>query len=176
MLIVRCDDTGRLVFQIFYRGKCMFANCKLYMNAEVHSCQQCSIENLARCLALPANQPHMLHQRYNRCDTTSSLFEIGKRISFNMLVINIGHLLSLAEVGQSSGVTNGLATAKMYILLLYGVNINSCQSLNQLRYNYASKSDKSASLFPPTNGTFQQYNIKCPVALWIHNREAKLVV
>ena len=32
-LIVRCDDTGRLVVLIYYRGKCMFANCRVYMNA-----------------------------------------------------------------------------------------------------------------------------------------------
>ena len=176
MLIVRCDYTGRLVFLIFYRGKCMFANCILCMNAEVHSCQQYSIENLARCLALPANQPHMLHQRYKGCDTTSALFKIIKRIAYDMLVVTIRHLLYLAEVGQSSGVTNGLATAKMYTLLLCDVKISSCQSLNQLRYNYASKSDKSASLFPPTNCTFQQYTIKCQVAFWIQNLEAKLVV
>ena len=93
-----------------------------------------------------------------------------------MIVVNIGHLLFLAEVGQSSGVTNGLSTAKMYMLLLCDVNINSCQSLNQLRYNYASKSDTSAFLFPPTNGTFQQYTIKYHVALWMHNREGKPVV
>ena len=60
-LIVRCDDTDRLVFLIHYRGKCMFANYKVHMNAEVHYCQQDCIENLARSLALPANQPHMLY-------------------------------------------------------------------------------------------------------------------
>ena len=109
-------------------------------------------------------------------DTRSPLFKIGKRIAYNMLVVNIGYLLSLAEVGQSSGVTNGLDTANKYMLLLYGVKINSSQSLNQLRYNYASKSDKSVSLFPPTDGTFQQYTIKYQVALWIHSLEAKLGV
>ena len=41
---------------------------------------------------------------------------------------------------------------------------------------YASKSDKYASLFPPTDGTFQQYTIKYQVALWIHSLEAKPVV
>ncbi len=149
----------------------------VYIYAEVHSCQQDSIENLARCLALPANQPHMLHQRYNGCDTTSSLFKIGKRIAYNMLVVNIRHLLSLAEVGQVQCCDQWSFLCKdVYMLLLYGVKINSCQSLNQLRYNYASKSDKSASLFPPTNGTFQQYTIKYQVALRIHTLEARLVV
>ena len=44
-LIVRCDDTDRLVFLIYYHVKCMFAKCKVYMNADVHSCQQDSIEH-----------------------------------------------------------------------------------------------------------------------------------
>ena len=66
-------------------------------------------------------------------------------------------MLSLAELGQSSDVTNGLPTATKHALLLYEVKSRSWQSLNRLRYNYACKSDKSASLFPPTDGTFQQY-------------------
>ena len=90
----------------------MFANCKVYMNAEVHSCQQDTIGNLANLVLLP-NQLHMLHQRYNGCDTTSPVFKRSKGIAYNMLVVNIGPLLSLPEVGQSSGVTNGLATANM---------------------------------------------------------------
>ena len=86
--------------------------------------------------------------------------------------------MSLAEVGQYSGVTNRRPIAKKYVFLLYGVKGNSCQSLNQLCYNYASKSDTSASLFPPTDGTFQQYTIcvKYQVVLWIHSLEAIPVV
>ena len=128
-LIVRCDGTDRLVFLIYTTVENVCSPTAKYtsnMNAEVHSYQQDSIKNMARCLALPANQPHTLHQRYSVCDTTSSLFKIGKRIAYNMLVVNIGHLLSLAQVCQSSGVTNGLATANMYMLLRYGVKINSC--------------------------------------------------
>ncbi len=93
-----------------------------------------------------------------------------------MIVVNMRHLLFLAEVGQSSGVTNGLATAKMYMLLMYGEKINWCQSLSQLCYNYARKSDTSASLLSPTDGTFQQYTIKYQVALWIHSIEAKILM
>ena len=58
------------------------------------------------------------------CDTTSSLFKIGKRTAYNTLVVNI------AELIQSSDVTNGLPTATKYALLLYGVKGRSCHSLN----------------------------------------------
>ena len=67
------------------------------------------------------------------CDTTSSLFKIGKRTAYNTLVVNIADMLSLGELSQSSDVTNGLPTATKYALLLYGVKGRSCQSLNRLR-------------------------------------------
>ena len=47
-----------------------------------------------------------------------------------MLVVNIADMLSLAELIQSSDVTNGLPTATKYALLLYGVKGRSCESLN----------------------------------------------
>ena len=91
------------------------------------------------------------------CDTTTSLFKTCKRTAYNTLVVNIADMLSLAELGQSSDVTNGLPTETKYALLLYGVKGKSCQSLNRLRYNYACRSDTSASLFPPIDDAFEQH-------------------
>ena len=54
------------------------------------------------------------------CDTTSSLFKIGKRTAYSKLVLNIGDLMPLAELGQSSDVANELPTATKYALLLHG--------------------------------------------------------
>ena len=110
------------------------------------------------------------------CDTTSSLFKISKRTAYSTLVVNIADMLSLAELGQSSDVTNAFPTATKYALLLYGMKGRSCQSLNRLRYNYACKSDKSASLFPPTDDAFEQHIIRCQLPsgyIWIHSHEAK---
>ena len=61
-----------------------------------------------------------------------------------------------------------------HTLLLYGVKGRSSQSLNRLLYNYACKSDKSASLFPPTQDAFEQYirRVNYKVAIWIHSHEA----
>ena len=85
-------------------------------------------------------------------------------------------MLSLAELGQSSDVTNRLPTATKYALLLYGVKGRSCQSLNRLRYNYACKSGKSASLFPPTDDAFEQHikrvNYQVAIYIWTHSHEA----
>ena len=136
---------------------------------EVHSCQRNNIENWEDVsICLPAS--HAI----SGCDT-SSLFKIDKRTAYNTLVVNIADMPSLAELGQSSDVTNGLPTATKYALLLYGVKGRSCQSLNRLRYNYACKSDKSASLFPPTDDSFEQHirRINYQVSIWIHSHEAK---
>ena len=109
------------------------------------------------------------------CDTTSSLFKIVKRTAYNTLVVNIADMLSLAELGQSSDAKIAFPTATTYELLLYGVKGRSCQSLNRLRYNYACKSDKSASLFPPTDNAFERHirRVNCQVVIWIHSHEAK---
>ena len=151
MSIVRCDDTDVLVLLIYYCGKGVFANCKVYMNAG-----HCS-KTTNRQRFIPVNDiTSKIWQDVSIClpashaisdyDTTSSLFKIGKRTAYNTLVVNIADMLSLAELIQSSDVTNGLHTATKYALLLYGVKGRSCQSLNA-----TSMRARSASLFPPTD-------------------------
>ena len=162
MITVRCYDTDVLVLLIYYCGKGIFANCNVYMNAG-----HCS-KTTNRQMFIPVNEITSkigqdvsiclpASHAISGCDTTSSLFKIGKRTAYNMLVVNIADMLTLAKLGQSSDVTNGLPTATKYALLLYGVKGRSYQSLNRLRYNYACKSDKSASHFQPTDDTFEQH-------------------
>ena len=83
------------------------------------------------------------------CEPKSSLFKIGKQTVYNMLVVNIGDSLSLAEVGQSSG-NQWTSQCREVCAATVWIEGNSCQSLNLLCYNYVCKSDKSASLYPPT--------------------------
>ena len=158
----------------------MFANCKVYMNAG-----HCS-KTKNRQSFIPVNEiTSKLGQDVSiclpashairACDTTSPLFKIGKRTAYNTLVVNIADMLSLAELSQCSDVTNGHPTATKYALLLYGVKGRSCQSLNRLCYNYACKSDTSASLFPTTDDAFEQHirRVNYQVAIWIHSHETK---
>ena len=88
-----------------------------------------------------------------------------------MLVANIEDWLSMAEVGQSSGnqctfrckercgatvcFEEHLMSVCFILFKTYLYRV--AQSHNQLRYNTASKSDTSAYILPPTDGTFQQY-------------------
>ena len=150
-IIVRCDDTDVLVLLIYYCGKGMFANCKVYMQAG-HGSKTTNRQrfipvneitsNIGQDVSICFPASHAI----SGCDTTTSLFSKCNRTAYNTLVVNIADMLSLAELGQSSDVTNGLPTATKYALLLYGVKGKSCQSLNRLRYNYACKSDTSVSL------------------------------
>ena len=146
--------------------KGMFANCKVYMNAG-----HCS-KTTNRHRFIPINEITSkigqdvsiclpASHAISGCDTTSSLFKISKRTAYSTLVVNIADMLPLAELCQSSDVTNAFPTATKYALLLHGVKGRSCQSLNRLRYNYACKSDKSASLFPPTDDAFEQHIRPC---------------
>ena len=125
MIIVRIDDTDILVLLIYYWGKGVFANCKVYMNAghcsKTTNGQRFIPVNKIKSnigqdvsISLPASPA------ISGCDTTSSLFKIGKRTAYNTLVVNIADMLSLAELSQSSDVTNGLPTATKYALRLYG--------------------------------------------------------
>ena len=154
-IIVRCDDTDVSVLLIYYCGKGMFANCKVYMNAghcskttnrqrfiPVNEITSTIGQDVLICL--PAS--HVI----SGCVTASPLFKISKRTAYNTLVVNIADMLFLGELGQYSDVANGLTTATKYALLLYGVKGRSCQSLNRLRYNYACRSVTSAYPFPPT--------------------------
>ena len=144
--------------------KGMFANCKVYMNAghcskttnrqrfiPINEITSKIWQDVSICL--PAS--HAI----SGCDTTSSHFKISKRTAYSTLVVNITDMLSLAELGQSSDVTNAFPTATKYALLLYGVKGRSWQSLNRLRYNYACMSDTSASVFPPTDDAHQTLSI-----------------
>ena len=179
-IIVGCNDTDVLVLLIILMWQWYVRQLQEYMNAG-----HCS-ETTNRQRFIPVNEITSktgqdvsiclpASHAISGCDTTSSLFNIGRRTAYNMLVVNIAGMLSLAELCQYSDVTNGLPTATKYVLLLYGVKGISCQSLNRLSYNYAWKSDKSASLFPPTDDAVEQHirRVNYQVAIWIHSHEAK---
>ena len=60
----------------------------------------------------------------------------------------------------------------------YGSKSKACHSLDQLRYDYACKSDKAACLFPPTDDAFEQHvrRVNYQVAIWVQSHVAKPVL
>lgn len=91
--------------------------------AEVHPCLFWNWAGCWTLICLPA--AHAI----SGCDTTSSLFKIGKRTAYSTLPSNIEDLISLAHLGQSGDISNELPTAKEYALLLYGSKGKSCKLL-----------------------------------------------
>jgi len=168
-VIVRCDDTDVLVLLIYYCGKGMFGDTKVYMNAG-----HCT-KTTNRQRFIPVNRiTDDIGQDTSSClpashvisgsDTTSSLFKVGKRTAYSKLKQNIAHLAPLSRLGPK------------YALSLYGSK--SSHTLDQLRYVYACTSDKPASLFPPTDDAFEQHlkRANYQVAIWTHSHVAKPVL
>ena len=155
----------------------MLGNCKVYMKAghcSTTTYRQKSIpvnkiasKKSARCLALPANQPHMLLQglRYN-------VISLPNRQANRLLLVRAQHRgLAVFVRGRAIQLCNNW---KEVCAAVAWSEQQLMSSLNQLPYNCACKSDKPTSLFPPTDGTFQQYTrcVDHQVALWIHSLEA----
>ena len=101
------------------------------------------------CRCLPA------FHAFTGCDTTSSLFRIGKKSAFKILECNIEDLreLSIFAVEES---------AYKLAMYLYGNNklVKECKTLDEIRYLIATTSDKSASLLPPTDDAFYQHALR----------------
>lgn len=182
-IIIQCDDTDVLVLLIYYCSNGMLNSSKVYMNAghcskETNRQRFMPINDITDTigkdvsLCLPAS--HAL----SGCDSTSSLFKIGKRSAYSKLLQNIEDLLPLSQFGQSSDISSILPVSTKYALMLYGSKSKSCHSLDQLRYVYACTSDKPASLFPPTDDAFEQHvrRDNYQVAIWLHSHVAKPIL
>ena len=81
-MIVRCDDTDVLVLLIYYCGKVMFANCKVYMNAG--HCSKTTnrqrfipIYEIASKIGQDVSICLPASHAISGCDTKSSLFKKG---------------------------------------------------------------------------------------------------
>jgi hypothetical protein len=63
------------------------------------------------------------------------------------------------------------------VLLLYGYvrKSGSCATLDELKFHYASTTDKPAALFPPTEDAFKQHvmRVNYQTAVWYHSHLAK---
>jgi hypothetical protein len=89
---------------------------------------------------------------------------------------------ALATFGTSVDLEERLPASRTYALSLYGnkkrSNGEPCVNLDQLRYEFACKTDKPAPAFPPTEYAFKQYvlRVKYQVAIWVHSDQAKPVL
>ncbi len=179
-LIVKCDDTDVLVLLLYYSSKGMFGSSAVFMHSG-HGLKErfvpiCVIaqklgavlcECLAACHALTG------------CDTTSSLYRIGKATALTRLKTHLCELQEMTKFGLSGSLEEALPVARRYALLPYGqkkkVDGHPCTNLDELRYTLASTTDLSTANLPPTEDAFQQHVLRAlyQTAVWRHSHLAK---
>lgn len=182
-IIVKSDDTDVLVLLIYYVSRQVFGTASIFMHAG-HGDRQRFIPvseiskrlGTALCESLPAC--HAL----TGCDTTSSLFKIGKTTALNKLEKNITELQGLKTFGLTDRLQESLPVARQYALSLYGpkkkVKGQPCASLDELRYILASTTDMPVAHLPPTEDAFEQHVLRAmyQTAIWCHSHVPKPVL
>ena len=161
-IIVKSDDTDVLVLLIYYASQQLLETASISMHAG-HGDRQRYIPvsaileklGVALCESLPAC--HAL----TGCDTTSSLFRIGKTTAFNKLEKHVNDLQGLRTFGLTDCLPEAVVCARQYALILYGVKNKAksqpCSSLDKLRCILASTTDMPVSQLPPTEDAFEQH-------------------
>lgn len=178
-LIVRADDTDVLVILLFYHAK-GYLSPEVYMHAghagkivtreryiPVHTIADKIGEQF--CLCLPAM--HAL----TGCDSTSSIFKIGKRTAYKTLVKNTDKLTALSNFDDMSA-ADATEIARTFLLLMYGKKkAKGCKTLDELRYKLSAQTDISANLLPPTEDSFHQHVLRCvyQAKVWCNSHIAK---
>lgn len=92
------------------------------------------------------------------CDTTSSFFRIGKKSALTQLRKHIDTLSGLSAFAEMDE-NDALDIAQLYVMKLYGQK-RQCSTLNELRYIFASTTDKTASMLPSTEDAFKQHVLR----------------
>jgi hypothetical protein len=174
-IIIRCDDTDVLVLLLYYSSMGSLAN-EVYMHAG-HSgkfvtkerfipVHQISTKLGSVCKSLPA--AHAL----SGCDTTSSLYKLGKKTAYSALTKNAEALQSLEAFDD---VPKFLDAARRFVLFMHGKKTKNLNSLNDLRFMLATTTDKPATMLPPTEDAFEQHVLRAQyqVAVWCQSHIAK---
>ncbi|KAG1661416.1 Ubiquitin carboxyl-terminal hydrolase 16 [Nymphon striatum] len=158
-VIVRCDDTDVLVLLIYYSSREQLAE-KVYMYTG-HSGKERYIpvhEIVTQlkpivCECLPA--VHAI----GGCDTICSFNRIGKRTAYSTLIKN-AHTLSDMKRFHEADMDTCISLARKFVLLMYGKKGKHMDSLNDLRFHFATTTDTPASMLPPTEDSFKQHILR----------------
>jgi hypothetical protein len=127
----------------------------------------------------------MSHRRYQRPMTgyNQQLVLNLKEIGVSNKIMQVANdIPTLATLGTSVDLEERLPASRTYALSLYGnkkrSNGEPCVNLDQLMYEFACKTDKPASAFPPTGDAFKQHVLraKYQVAILVHSDQAKTCI
>ena len=149
-IIIRADDTDVLVLLLFYSAKGCLAP-EVYMHAghtgkiitrelfiPVHTIEAKLRERF--CLCLPA-----LHSLMG-CDTTSAIYQIGKRTAYKTLQENEEKSKALSTLSEMS-IKEAVEISRTLLLSMYRKKDRGCKTLDELRYKLFSQTDLRPTCF-----------------------------
>ena len=94
------------------------------------------------------------------CDSVSSLFAIGKKTVFNVVMQKgVNHFMALTTVGTSNKEA-ALSAARAFTAMLYDpkdTEKNAHSNLNRLRLKLVNKKDRSLAKLPPCEASFEEH-------------------
>ena len=172
-IIIQSDDTNVLVLLLYYTSIGML-DSTVYMHAG-HSTQYTQRERFIPINTIMESLGHELCRNLpavhalTGCDSTSTLFRIGKRIVYAQLGELIKtHPIELTHFGLTENVDDDVDAARSYILPMYASNKKNSMTLDKFRYILASTTDKSAAHLPPTEDSFRQHALRAryQTAVW----------
>jgi len=175
-IILRCDDTDVLVVLLYYWSRGMLSS-EVFMHCG-HSGKDISreryipVHEIARtlgqdvCNVLPA--VHAL----SGCDSTSSMYRMGKKTAYSVLMENAEALQGLGNLQDEESFTS---SAMDFALLMNGKKAKKQASLNDLRYHLATTTDKPASQLPPTEDAYKQHSLRAryQTMIWCQSHIAR---
>ena len=111
------------------------------------------------------------------CDSTSSLFGIGKKAAYQALSkkVTTGNALAAAGLRNANVLESWMEAAIELVLAMYGKKAKACKTLDELRYLLATTSNKLANQLPPTKDAFRQHALRTHLQtlIWTQSHIAK---
>ena len=105
------------------------------------------------------------------------MYNIGKHSVYTKLTSNINKLSNLSVIGISNDFEEALQAARSFVLILYGnKKIESgqyCNTLDELRYELASTTDRQVACLPHIEDAFKQHDMRAilQAIIWYHSHE-----
>ncbi|CAG2233318.1 unnamed protein product [Mytilus edulis] len=180
-IVIRCSDTDVLVLCVHYFHHLQHTDQLWLLMGTVTSGRDgrryipvhdlCSSLSNITCKILPS--AHAL----TGCDTTSSIFGIGKKSVYKLLKTSSEDLSDLMQLAQSD-LDVSISASRKLVARLYDPKgkYKSCQNnLNKLRVRLATSKDSALVRLPPSEASFKQHVLRACIQakVWMTSHEAK---
>lgn len=161
-LVVKCDDTDVLVLLIYYYATHEnFNHSEIFMetghrNMTTNKKRFIPIHVISKNIGKLACEGLPSFHSLTGCDTTSSLFKIGKKQAWEIYYKNCDslNLHKFAKMGPEEGIQ----FARKFVSFLY--KNKNANDLNEIRLNLTNQSKKPAQELPPTEDSFKLHVLR----------------